>query len=162
MFAPPRSFSQLTTTFFARQLLRHPPWTLSRLTIFCDYALSLRITCFTSSCPAFLRRLLVLRSRTTATPRTGPAHACSARTHDARSSLSLPFPICVKDPWTLLTSASGAFVGTKLLSPKLLPPALQAFALSTRAALRAPLRRVAFMCTKPETYPSASPGLRSI
>ena len=34
MFAPPRSFSQLTTTFFAGQLHRHPPWTLSRLTIF--------------------------------------------------------------------------------------------------------------------------------
>ncbi len=34
MFAPPRSLSQLTTTFFAGQLLRHPPWTLVRLTIF--------------------------------------------------------------------------------------------------------------------------------
>ena len=37
MFAPPRSFSQLTTTFFAGQLLRHPPWTLVRLTIFSLY-----------------------------------------------------------------------------------------------------------------------------
>ena len=54
MFAPPRSFSQLTTTFFAGQLHRHPPWTLSRLTIFSPYprfGKSLR-----SLCACLLRR----------------------------------------------------------------------------------------------------------
>ena len=34
VFATPPGFSQLTTAFFAGQRQRHPPWTLSRLTIF--------------------------------------------------------------------------------------------------------------------------------
>ncbi len=34
VFATPPGFSQLTAAFFAGQRQRHPPWTLSRLTIF--------------------------------------------------------------------------------------------------------------------------------
>jgi hypothetical protein len=52
MFAPPQGFSQLTTTFFARRLHRHPPWTLSRLTIsFLHPSLSLTGLSITSKGP---------------------------------------------------------------------------------------------------------------
>ena len=56
MFAPPRSFSQLTTTFFAGQLHRHPPWTLSRLTIFSTHP-SCHVLTFSDACSSLNKPL---------------------------------------------------------------------------------------------------------
>ena len=145
MFAPPRSFSQLTTTFFARQLLRHPPWTLSRLTIFCDYALfSYHFSAIMSRASQATFASPVVSNGCRSTDRSRTCRPRHARMTRARSFLSFPFPIRVKDhPQPLQLPASKASVATNLPRPTPFTPACYASALSTRVALPAPLRRVA-------------------
>jgi hypothetical protein len=122
----------------------------------------------TSSCPAFLRRLPRCPSQTTVTPRTGPvplaisplsAALLARRTHDARSSFSPSLCMSKTTGRSELQPGEIPLERNSTAEAPAVRCTLRAFNQSHQLAL---LRRAAFMCTKPKTYPSASPGLRSL